>query len=67
MGRHGVTAVLFAFLPTVLLLPWYDRWPWALLAPLSIYRIVPMLLRGLLSALAGRPILWKGRRVRAVS
>jgi cellulose synthase/poly-beta-1,6-N-acetylglucosamine synthase-like glycosyltransferase len=67
MGRHGVTAIVFAFLPSILLLSWYETWSWALLAPIAVFRTVPILLKGIFSALAGRPILWKGRRVRAVS
>jgi 4,4'-diaponeurosporenoate glycosyltransferase len=60
-------AAAFALLPTLALGPWYDSWPRALLAPLAIYGILPVLARGLISAVFGRALVWKGRTVRAVS
>jgi chlorobactene glucosyltransferase len=57
--RHWTAAAAFALLPIVLLRTWR--------APLAIYGMLPILLRGLISVLAVRPILWKGRTVRAVS
>jgi glycosyltransferase involved in cell wall biosynthesis len=65
--REFVAAAVFAFLPAVLLRSWYGSWPRSLLAPLAIYGILPILARGFLSALAGKPVAWKGRIVRAVS
>jgi len=57
--RQWIAAVVFALLPAALLRSWY--------APLAIYGILPILLRSLISILAVKPILWKGRTVRAVS
>jgi 4,4'-diaponeurosporenoate glycosyltransferase len=65
--REFIAAALFTILPTVLLRVWYGSWRRALLAPLAIYAMLPILARGLLSALTGKPIAWKGRTVRAVS
>ncbi len=65
--RQWIAAALFAVLPVVTLRPWYRSWLTALSAPLAIYWILPVLARGLLSAVLGRPITWKGRTVRAVS
>lgn len=67
VDRQWIAAVAFALVPTLLLRPWYTSWVKALLAPLAAYWILPSLLRGLVSALFGRPIRWKGRTVRAVS
>lgn len=57
--RHWIAMAGFAILPVLLLRSWY--------APLAIYGMLPILLRGLLSALAVKPLSWKGRAVRAVS
>jgi glycosyltransferase involved in cell wall biosynthesis len=57
--RQWIAAALFALLPAALLRSWY--------VPLAIYGMLPILLRGLISILAVKPILWKGRTVRAVS
>jgi GT2 family glycosyltransferase len=57
--RHWLASAVFAILPVVLLRSWY--------APIAIYGMLPILARGLVSALADRPIQWKGRTVRAVS
>jgi Glycosyl transferase family 2 len=65
--REFIAAAAFAVLPAALLRSWYGSWPRALLAPLAIYGMLPMLARGLVSALTGRSITWKGRTVRAVS
>ncbi len=65
--RHFMAAAVFAFLPSVLLRFWYGSWPRSLWAPLAIYGMLPILARGLVSALIGKPIVWKGRTVRAVS
>jgi hypothetical protein len=36
-----------------------------LLAPLAIYAALPLLLHGLIAALANRDVEWKGRTVKA--
>jgi glycosyltransferase involved in cell wall biosynthesis len=58
---------MLALFPTLLLWPWYRNWWNALLAPVAVYWILPALLRGLLCALFGRRVQWKGRTVRALS
>ncbi len=65
--QQWIPACVFGVVPTLLLLPWYRRWWIALLASVAIYWILPALIAGLLSAIFGRPIEWKGRKVRAVS
>jgi len=65
--RQWVAAAIFALLPALTLRPWYQSWLTALSAPLAIYGMLPVLARGLLSAVFGRPVVWKGRTVRAVS
>lgn len=65
--RHWIAAAIFALVPTLLLRPWYPSWRDALLAPAALYWILPALARGLVSALFGKPVQWKGRTVRAVS
>jgi 4,4'-diaponeurosporenoate glycosyltransferase len=64
--KQWIGAAALALVPTLLLWPWYRHWS-ALLAPVAVYWILPALGRGLLSALLGRPVRWKGRTVRAVS
>jgi len=53
-------AAAFFFVPSVFLLPWYG-WKRAILAPLGIYGMAPILFRGMLGALTHRPLEWKGR------
>jgi glycosyltransferase involved in cell wall biosynthesis len=64
--RRWIAAGIFCAVPSLLLWSWYRRWS-VLLAPLAIYWILPALIAGLLSALSGRPMEWKGRPVRSVS
>jgi hypothetical protein len=45
--------------------PWYGNGPRVLLALLAVYAALPVLVHGLISALADRHIEWKGRTVRA--
>ncbi len=61
-----IAAGVFGLVPTVLLLAWYPRKLWALLAPLALYWILPALLAGAVSAFFSRPIGWKGRVIRTV-
>jgi glycosyltransferase involved in cell wall biosynthesis len=65
--RQWIAAAAFFAVPTFLLLPWYPHKRTALLAPLAIYWILPVLAAAFLSAVFGRPVEWKGRTVRAVS
>ena len=48
--------------PLVIALAWY-RSPFALLLPLAIYPAAVQLWSGLVAALAGRKIVWKGRSI----
>lgn len=59
-GRHWLAAAVFASLPAMATLGWY-RGARALLAPLAIYGILPLMCNGLLTAITGRPVKWKGR------
>lgn len=65
--KQWIAAAVFGLVPTLLLRPWYRNWGTALLAPAALYAILPALARGLVAALFGRPVQWKGRTVRAVS
>jgi glycosyltransferase involved in cell wall biosynthesis len=65
--RQWIAAGVFALLPTVILRSWHPSWWSAMLAPLAIYWILPVLIGGLVSAVFGKPVEWKGRTVRAVS
>ena len=67
VNRQWIAAMAFALLPSLLLRFWYRSLARALLAPLAIYGLLPILARSLVSALAGKPITWKGRTFRAVS
>lgn len=62
-----IAAVLFAFAPSVVLCPWYPKRRNSLLAPLALYWILPAAAAGALTALFGRSVEWKGRKIRAVS
>jgi chlorobactene glucosyltransferase len=55
-------AILFALLPTVVLLPWY-RGAAALLAPAAIYIFQYVALNAMWKTLGGRKSEWKGRAV----
>jgi GT2 family glycosyltransferase len=66
IGGHRVAPAVLVFLIVLQLSPWYRPWPRAILAPLAIYSALPPLLLGWISALANRPIQWKGRPVKAI-
>lgn len=57
--RH---ALLFAFVPSLVLFPWY-RNASALLAPAAIYVFQIVALNGMVKTLTGRKSVWKGREV----
>jgi len=44
------------------LLPWYRSWR-AVLAPIAIYAMLPILFHSAIGALVGRPVEWKGRTI----
>ncbi len=60
IDAHWMVASIFALLPSVLLKTWYRSWT-ALLAPLAIYGMLPVLARGLRFTLGGGQGKWKGR------
>ncbi len=62
---HRAAPAALAFLVILLLRPWYGNRPRVLLAPLAVYAALPLVLHGLIGALAGRYIEWKGRTVKA--
>jgi chlorobactene glucosyltransferase len=62
---HRVAPAVLVFLVLLQLRPWYGNGLRVLLAPLAVYAALPILVHGLISALANRPIEWKGRTVRA--
>jgi len=61
--RHYLAALLFALVPPVSLLPWYDRTGDAALSPIAIYVFQLIALNGMLTTLLRRKTDWKGRRV----
>ena len=56
-------AIAFALVPSILTLAWYRNPLRALMAPLAIYGILPILGGGLLGALGGASVEWKGREI----
>jgi chlorobactene glucosyltransferase len=61
--RQPLIATAFFLVPAVLLTPWYRSWPRALLAPLAIYGMLPILFTSAVAAFTGREVEWKGRLV----
>jgi glycosyltransferase involved in cell wall biosynthesis len=60
VAEQWAAAAVFFFLPSVFLGSWYG-WKRAILAPLGIYGMLPILFRGMLGALTHRHLEWKGR------
>ena len=58
--RRWVAAAVCVLAPVPLLLPWY-RGLRVLLAPLGMFGMLPVLARGFVAAVTGRPVQWKGR------
>jgi len=58
--RQWVAAAVCGLAPLLLLLQWY-RGLRVLLAPLGMFGMLPVLARGLVAAVTGRPVEWKGR------
>ena len=59
---HYVWATALALFPILLLRGWYRGWAHALLAPVSMLAMFPVLLHGAVSTVSGR-IQWKGRPI----
>jgi len=62
LDDQRLAAGIFAILPSLLLLPWYRSWR-AVLAPIAIYAMLPILFHSAIGALVGRPVEWKGRTI----
>jgi chlorobactene glucosyltransferase len=62
---HRVAPAALVLLVLLQLRPWYGNGLRVLLAPLAVYAALPVLMHGLISALADRHIEWKGRTVKA--
>ncbi len=60
MGDHWLAATAFALLPVLLTAIWY-RGVQVLMAPVAIYAILPMIGNGIVRAVSGRAVRWKGR------
>jgi hypothetical protein len=58
--RHWAAAIPFAMLPMLLTLSWY-RHARVALVPVAIYLMLPIVFHGVITALTGRPVKWKGR------
>jgi hypothetical protein len=61
MDQQWAAAAAFALLPSALLGIWYRNPLRALLAPLGIYGMFLVIANGLIAALTGRQLEWKGR------
>jgi chlorobactene glucosyltransferase len=61
MDHQWAAAIPFALLPSALLGVWYRNPFRALLAPLGIYGMFAIIVNGLIAALTGRQLEWKGR------
>ncbi len=63
LDGHALIAVLFAAVPSLVLMPWYGSTVDALLAPAAIYLFQLIALNAMATSLFGRKAVWKGRRV----
>jgi GT2 family glycosyltransferase len=63
LDKHWVVAAIFALAPSVLLRSWYQSSAGALLAPFGIYRMLPILGRGIVAVFTDSPVEWKGRTI----
>jgi chlorobactene glucosyltransferase len=61
IDKHWLAMLAFGAMPTALLAVWYRNPVRALLAPLGIYGMLVVILNGLIAALTGRQLEWKGR------
>ncbi len=61
--RLWIAAACFGLFPILLLRAWYPSTLRSLLAPLAIYLAGPFLAHAMISAMTGRAVQWKGRRV----
>ena len=62
LNEQWFAASIFASLPSILMWRWYDS-PRALLAPVAIYGLLPIVLNACLALLTGRRLRWKGRLI----
>jgi chlorobactene glucosyltransferase len=60
VDRHWAIAIAFASLPALLTVSWY-RNARAVLMPVAIYVMLPILFDGLMRAVTSRRVTWKGR------
>jgi chlorobactene glucosyltransferase len=61
LDGEWIAAIPFALLPSILLGVWYRNPFAALLAPVGIYGMFAIVANGLIAALTGRHLEWKGR------
>jgi glycosyltransferase involved in cell wall biosynthesis len=61
LEKHWVAMAAFAAVPSALLGVWYRGPIRALLAPFGIYGMFAVIMNGLIAALTGRQLEWKGR------
>jgi chlorobactene glucosyltransferase len=61
IAGYPEAGLILALLPTFVLGIWYGNPGWALLAPLAIYSMAPIIWSGAIGAFTGRQIEWKGR------
>jgi chlorobactene glucosyltransferase len=61
LAGHSISAIAFGLWPVVLATPWYRNPLRALLVPLAIYGMIPILWGGMVGALGGARVEWKGR------
>lgn len=63
LDRQWAVAAVFAAVPVILLRSWYRGWMRALLAPLAIVGILPVIFESAITGFTGRSVEWKGRIV----
>jgi hypothetical protein len=61
LDGEWIAAIPFALLPSILLGVWYRNPFAALLAPVGIYGMFVIVANGLIAAMTGRHLEWKGR------
>ena len=63
LSGDRVAALVFGLMPSIVTLPWYRNPLRALVAPLAIYGMLPIAWGGMLGALSGSTVEWKGREI----
>lgn len=61
LDKEWIVVIVFGLLPSAMLGVWYRNPLRALLAPLGIYGMFAIVANGLIAALTGRQLEWKGR------